>query len=204
MFNLFCFAVITYLVYRFDNKHKQILKLVWKKIKLAFSEPKSESESSNQDSIEIAKELNQTPIPMNVRKDILKAQYLTLFQTKASPKEEAKNASTEEINNQKANVEEPNISRFNADTVLADSNGEVHTLYDLSSAPVNQPKNSQREFSYAKKQTREEYRQNNSAKKQPQKVEKKEEKTTAESKAVPTNDLINQVKQRLAQVSSTR
>src|SRR5699024_3877454 len=151
----------------------------------------------------MAKELNQTSIPMNVRKDILKAQYLTLFQTKASPKKEAKNNTIKENSKQEINIEESNISKFNADTILADSNGEIHTLYDLSSAPVNQPKKSQREFSYAKKTTREEYRKKAaSSEKQPHKVEKKEKETTV--KPVPMNDLIRQVKQRLAQVDSTR
>ncbi len=201
MFKLFCFMVVAYLVYRFDSKHKQIVKLVWKKLKLAFSEPKSAS--SKQDPVEMAKELNQTSIPMNVRKDILKAQYLTLFQTKASPKKEAKNNTIKENSKQETNIEESNISKFNADTILADSNGEIHTLYDLSSAPVNQPKKSQREFSYAKKTTREEYRKKvASSEKQPHKVEKKEKETTV--KPVPMNDLIRQVKQRLAQVDSTR
>lgn len=201
MFKLFCFMVVAYLVYRFDSKHKQIVKLVWKKLKLAFSEPKSAS--SKQDPVEMAKELNQTSIPMNVRKDILKAQYLTLFQTKASPKKEAKNNTIKENSKQETNIEESNISKFNADTILADSNGEIHTLYDLSSAPVNQPKKSQREFSYAKKTTREEYRKKTaSSEKQPHKVEKKEKETTV--KPVLMNDLIRQVKQRLAQVDSTR
>lgn len=201
MFKLFCFMVVAYLVYRFDSKHKQIVKLVWKKLKLAFSEPKSAS--SKQDPVEMAKELNQTSIPMNVRKDILKAQYLTLVQTKASPKKEAKNNTIKENSKQEINIEESNISKFNADTILADSNGEIHTLYDLSSAPVNQPKKSQREFSYAKKTTREEYRKKAaSSEKQPHKVEKKEKETTV--KPVSTNDLIRQVKQRLAQVDSTR
>lgn len=201
MFKLFCFMVVAYLVYRFDSKHKQIVKLVWKKLKLAFSEPKSAS--SKQDPIETAKELNQTSIPMNVRKDILKAQYLTLFQTKASPKKETKNNTIKENSKQETNIEEPNILKFNADTILADSNGEIHTLYDLSSAPVNQPKKSQRKFSYAKKTTREEYRKKRvSAEKQPHKVEKKEKEATV--KPAPMNDLIMQVKQRLAQVDSTR
>ena len=56
---------------------------------------------------------------------------------------------------------------------------------------------------YAKKTTREEYRKKAaSSEKQPHKVEKKEKETTV--KPVLMNDLIRQVKQRLAQVDSTR
>lgn len=115
-------------------------------VKKAFSS--SDSKNTNQNN---GLNMNSS-VPNNVRRDIINQQYLFMYQDKQLPfddaKKDDKHSDPVEKHDSHFEDEDRNIAGLNADTVLVDTNGEVHSLYDLSSAAVNQKGSSQRTYSF--------------------------------------------------------
>lgn len=103
---------------------------------------------SNLDSNVIQKRDINSSIPSNIRRDIINQQYLFMYQDKQSPFEDNKEDEMQVDAGREVDNEDHNVADLNVDSVLVDKNGEIHSLYDLSSATVDQKESSQRTFSF--------------------------------------------------------
>lgn len=194
-------------------------------VKKAFSS--SDSKNTNQNN---GLNMNSS-VPNNVRRDIINQQYLFMYQDKQLPFDDAKkdDKHSDPVKKHDSHFEDEdrNIAGLNADTVLVDTNGEVHSLYDLSSAAVNQKESSQRTYSFKhdsqpKIRQKPRYRKNVQsttpkqnkqvqAKKtkfvpKPKPQEKPKQKVVVETKQAPQagHDYIDQVRARLKAVSKQK
>lgn len=119
-----------------------------KKIRAAFSE-KSISKELKGDVLD-SSDIDEisSSIPSNIRKDIINRQYLRVIQTKQSI-----NTFTDySAGNDKKRFEETDTINLNSDSILVDTDGEIHSMYDLSSANVDQSHSSSNKYSFKEKQ----------------------------------------------------
>lgn len=178
---------------------------LWKHKKGTFEKMKDEVKDafSNDDVHAKGKSNSYKPsatIPVNVRKTIIEQQYMTLYDVEFKSKD-------------KTNVEDTKTSHqsqddkstdFDDQTTLYDTNGEGHTIYDIASAPVDQPKTSVSEINLAPKdldtkQTKPESKHNLTRKQFRQSHEVEHNKKTAtKANSVTTDALLAEVKERLS------
>ncbi len=139
---LFILMILLFLLFK-----KKGLKVL-KKIRAAFSEKSIPNElkgdvmdSSDTDEI-------SSSIPNNIRKDIINRQYLRMVQTK----QPINTLTDHSADNDKKRFEETDTINLNSDSILIDTDGEIHSMYDLSSANVDQSHYSSSKYSFKEKQ----------------------------------------------------
>lgn len=196
--------VILFLAYKFITKHRESLLKIYFKIVAAFKDNEG-NKSKNNSEVNDTHYESGSEIPQNVRKDILNKRYLFMFEDSQSPVNDDKQRSTSKEDSKsdassKKDDDYP-VRKIQANTVFADKNGEIHSLLDLASAPVNQSSESKRKISYQRTnkpsfESREAYKQHK------QHIEKKPKQTQQKdnAKAEDSNqtvDWVSQVKARL-------
>lgn len=210
MMRLIVFMAIAYVGYTYFKKRNAKLLKVVTKIKEAFAETNDETVVSEKvdSSKDMANDIESSAIPDNIRKDILSNQYMMFFEHKESVSDETKKPDVAEIEDEALDEDQSHaLSNVNARTVFADKNGEIHSMYDLISAPVNQADESERKYSYDSKKSkyRETYRKHqNEASDSAESLKATEIKPEVEQAKqemeipMQADDLFNQVKARLA------
>lgn len=210
MFKIIVLAVIGYFGFKLYKKHKAPITKFFTKVNAAFSDGSDESNESvntkNETNVN-DRDIAGNAVPDNVRRDILDKQYMVFYEAKDSVSDKKDKVSKDVPRNEESESDEA-LKHVNNHTVFADKNGEIHTMLDLISAPVNQVDSSEREYNYTEKISkpkqhtiREDYRKHyvEAAKKASTNKTVRKHRVVKQSTTTPVQaeDLINQVKARL-------
>ena len=136
---LIVLAALIYQGYKHNSFDK--LKMLWSKIKASFDNPKDSENKFQTNGV----------IPNNVRKDIIKNNYLFLVRDDSIEKSRGKNKESkqnEDSTNDSKYSDENIVKNMDHNTVLADKNGEAHSLYDLSTTHYKQKSESSKKVVY--------------------------------------------------------
>lgn len=207
MMRLIVFMTIAYVGYTYFKKRNAKLPKVVTKIKEAFADENVVSEKVDS-SRDMTNDIESSVIPDNVRKDILSNQYMMFFEHKESISDKTKKPDVAEVKDEALDEDQNHaLSNVNARTVFADKNGEIYSMYDLISAPINQADESERKYSYDSKKSkfRKTYRKHQNetsdSTESPKATKTKPEVEQARQEMetpMQAEDLFNQVKARLA------
>ena len=125
---LFILMILFFLL--FQKKGLKVLK----KIRAAFSEKSIPKELKGDVMDCSGTDEISSSIPNNIRKDIINRQYLRMVQTK----QPITILTDYSADNDRKRFEETDTINLNSDSILVDTDGEIHSMYDLSSANVDQ------------------------------------------------------------------